>query len=673
VLVLAAIPQSFSSSFAEERQEIRAPSSQAPKPSLRGSREAEAHGSDDTTARKNLLKLYDFDEYSRRSISFYYCQAGFPTHGSKPIVIWTRERFPSGTASLRCCATGKTVPVPLRCGGVNIWGRQDWIADCSRVTEEGEYTLRAEFGGQSAETAPFAISNSCYADLREKAAKHFFLKRCGIFCHTHDGNLYSLKPDTFGKVLGHVPAFGGWHDAHNDDKWMWLVWSAVYGLLKTQDRFTPAWRGSNEPYPYCLAEAWWEVQWLLRMQKPDGTFYYSVCEWFPELAKHDGDRMILTIHHTGQHTYDDLHGDRRVVLDVWEQDVNALMGTSKQPIMVCAGPKYFAYTAHVLRYCGRLMRRYNQENAQRCAVAADKTIAYLENIKAYPPFQELEVYAGLALYWLEEARDGGGRAALAKAEGYLKRILARQQPGGHFHASTTCRGLEAYPEEGEKAPAYYYPFGYMAALIEYLEYAQQDGHGPCTLADGVKSACLRFAGMLEKFCDTTVFRQPSEMRFDRTPALIMPLDVTAVGYNPYILSAGTVFAAAERLTGYPGGRELGRRQLYWVLGANPRFTSFMNQVGVRNSGQYAAASSITYQYYPMAFYRHLRDMRWGITCGMYGSPNAMSALESWQVASTLPNYPCAGESMHGKYNSSAQETWINCNGWLLLLLAQLEP
>ena len=35
--------------------------------------------------------------------------------------------------------------------------------------------------------------------------------------------------------------------------------------------------------------------------------------------------------------------------------------------------------------------------------------------KQYPPYQELEVHAGLALYWLEDAKDGGGSAALKKA------------------------------------------------------------------------------------------------------------------------------------------------------------------------------------------------------------------------------------------------------------------
>ena len=37
------------------------------------------------------------------------------------------------------------------------------------------------------------------------------------------------------------------------------------------------------------------------------------------------------------------------------------------------------------------------------------------------------------------------------------------------------------------------------------------------------------------------------------------------------------------------------------------------------------------------------------------------------------HYPNAGSLVHGKYDSPAQETWLNCNGWLLLLLAELEP
>ena len=178
--------------------------------------------------------------------------------------------------------------------------------------------------------------------------------------------------------------------------------------------------------------------------------------------------MILQLHHVGDQTYDDLHGDRRAVLDTWGEyaAVNALgMHTNQAP---STAPKYLAYVAHALRCCGRLMKPYDKKKAERCILAARKTVAYVERLGRYAPYQELEVHAGLALCWLEEARDGGGPAALAKAEAYLKKMLAMQQPEGHFHASRTCRGLEFYPEEaGDEAPLLIYPFGYMLAFSEY--------------------------------------------------------------------------------------------------------------------------------------------------------------------------------------------------------------
>ena len=82
---------------------------------------------------------------------------------------------------------------------------------------------------------------------------------------------------------------------------------------------------------------------------------------------------------------------------------------------------------------------------------------------------------------------------------------------------------------------------------------------------------------------------------------------------------------------------------------------------------------MTARYFPrysMAFYRHLRDMRWGVTTGIYGplEHGANNGAEPVQPV----NYPNAGDSIRGRYNHIAQETWLNCNGWLLLLLAQLE-
>jgi hypothetical protein len=63
----------------------------------------------------------------------------------------------------------------------------------------------------------------------------------------------------------------------------------------------------------------------------------------------------------------------------------------------------------------------------------------------------------------------------------------------------------------------------------------------------------------------------------------------------------------------------------------------------------------------MVFYRHLQDMRWGITVGIFGS------RETPHGGTLQPaNYPNAGNSPRGAYDNRAQETWLNCNGWLLL-------
>lgn len=59
-----------------------------------------------------LQKLYEFDEYGKQLISFYYCQAGFPVDGYKPVYVWTREEFSTGTAFLRNCT--RETPCPCR-------------------------------------------------------------------------------------------------------------------------------------------------------------------------------------------------------------------------------------------------------------------------------------------------------------------------------------------------------------------------------------------------------------------------------------------------------------------------------------------------------------------------------------------------------------------------------
>jgi hypothetical protein len=153
--------------------------------------------------------------------------------------------------------------------------------DLSSVIQPGSGTVNVRFGDLQAESSPIAIHADGYERLMQKAAAHYHYKQCGVTCHRRDGLVYSLEQEDFGRILGQVPAHGGWHDAHDDNKWLPLVWMPLYGLLKAQEFFAAEAKDYATDRDYCLEEAQWEIEWLLRMQKPDGSFYHAVWEWAP--------------------------------------------------------------------------------------------------------------------------------------------------------------------------------------------------------------------------------------------------------------------------------------------------------------------------------------------------------------------------------------------------------
>ncbi len=605
--------------------------------------------------RQELMKSFDFDAYSRQPVGFYFCQAGFACAAHKPVIVWTNAPHARASAYWRADAGVEDVKIPITDLGVNRWGRQEWRADLSGMNQPGAGRVIVDFDGTRHESPLIAIRADSYQRLMQKAAAHYHYKQCGVTCHRHDGYLYSLAPENFGEVAGHVPVQGGWHDAHDDNKWLVYVWMPVYGLLKTHEIFAAGGPDQIVDRDYCLREAQWEMEWLLRMQKPDGSFYYAVWEWAPREV--DG-RTCLKV--WSPPYYDDLCDDRRALVDCWGQNVaDRLIGSAgvKTP---STAPKYFAAVAHNLLHFARLADGQSGYKGvgRRCLAAANRTLAYLNGLPEIPDFQALEVDALLALSHLERFRLRQDAADLREAECRIQTMLERQQPEGHFYSSARCRGLEWHPEEaGDERVFVDYPFGYMFALIEYLELGRTQKYF-CRLIQPAQDALGRFAELLAGLCRHTGFNQMCEPCVGRSPAIILPMEKTGHGYNPLILAAGTVLAAAGRLLGRTEWIRLAECQLYWVLGYNPRFMSFMNGEGIRNSGTYGAYKLDDAGFPKLAaFYRHPRDFRWGITTGIYAGPH--------------PDYPEAGLSAEGRYDCKAQETWLNASGWFLRLLAEL--
>jgi endoglucanase len=163
-----------------------------------------------------------------------------------------------------------TVPAPgpfaVRSGGRTAWtGVTDGrVADFSGLREPGLYTIEA--GG--AVSHPVRIGPDVYDGLRGDALRFFYAQRSGIAVDD------AVMPG-YGRPAGHagVPpnqgdtsvdgrdVSGGWYDAGDHGKYVTSGALPAAMLLAAYER---------DPGPALLAEARWQVDWLVRMQVPAG-------------------------------------------------------------------------------------------------------------------------------------------------------------------------------------------------------------------------------------------------------------------------------------------------------------------------------------------------------------------------------------------------------------------
>ena len=601
--------------------------------------------------RLEKLKSYDFDNYSRQEISFYFCQPGYHPRSVKNIIIWSLEDYPQLRYELVEETKNEVIKKDLlEKVGENLWGRMEWLLDLSDFREEGNYRIKVSARKAQAISEIIKIDRNIYNILLEKAAKHLYLKRCGIFCHTHDAYLRSVDQEDFGKIHRQVDVSGGWHDAHDDNKWIVFVWNVIYALCDVYEKLNPKWKGANEPLPYPLAEAWWEVEWLLKMQKKDGSFYHGVFEWYPAVK----DGWWVDLVHTKDCMYDDLGADARYLCDVWgSNEVNRIMGREMNT-SPSTPEKYHAYLAAAISRFGRLAAVYDKNISERCIDAGQKILVWLKD-RDIQPYQYIDVQCGLALTKVELYLRDKSEDLAAEISDHINEVLSLQQPEGHFHSLPTCRGLEMYSQEaGDERVFIDHPFAYVICLIRYLEVLPEG-----SLSGKVRQALSRFAELVKRLTCVSSFGHMPELTLAENPLLIMPVSKTCHGYNPYFLSIAYIMISLSELLNRLVYRDVGEKQIQWVLGANPRAMCFMNDEGYRNAGQYrGVASSVIPE--EATYYRHNRDMRWGVTVGMYGPEKGQPQ-----------NYPNAGFSMEKKYTNKAQETWISSNGLLMLALARL--
>ncbi|ADI04930.1 cellulose 1,4-beta-cellobiosidase [Streptomyces bingchenggensis BCW-1] len=224
-------------------------------------------------------------------------QVGYLTHGPKKGTVVTDATKPL-TWTLRAAdgtkrASGTTTPRGIDPSS----GQNVQTFDFSKVTDKGKgYTVNID-GKQS---EPFSISDDLYSSLRRDSLEYFYQNRSGIKIDADlVGGKYA-RPAGHGKAAPHqgdtdVPCqqgvcdyrrnvSGGWYDAGDQGKYVVNGGISVAQLMSEFERTKTTKGADAKPLgdgklrvpehgngiPDILDEARWEMDFLMRMQVPQG-------------------------------------------------------------------------------------------------------------------------------------------------------------------------------------------------------------------------------------------------------------------------------------------------------------------------------------------------------------------------------------------------------------------
>lgn len=202
---------------------------------------------------------------------------------------------PGATVEVRDTNDTVVLTIPTDGGSITAMGDDGtpsgdtlWWVDFSPLATPGTYRLySASLGGQSYD---FRIAEDVYSQAMRTALKTFYLQRCNTAktsehagawadataCHMTD---VAVGPAPGHADHGNLDLTGGWHDAGDYNKYVWSATStAVLHLLRAWEENPGVFRDgdlqipeSGNGIPDIIDEAAYELDWLLKMQLPDGS------------------------------------------------------------------------------------------------------------------------------------------------------------------------------------------------------------------------------------------------------------------------------------------------------------------------------------------------------------------------------------------------------------------
>ena len=227
--------------------------------------------------------------------------------GDKKVAIVAQPQAGSGAPGAYTPATTLQVRrwndgAPVFAGGIQAWnggathvqsGDKVWWFDFSALTDSGDYYIFDPVHALG--SYRFRISRDVYAPALRTAVKAFFYQRCGTAidpayggawthpaCHTGAGQDKDCRNVTAPAPASARDLSGGWHDAGDYNKYVNFTYATLHNLLFafqenpmafTDDSGIPE---SGNGIPDLLDEVKYELDWLLRMQQPDGSVLAKV-------------------------------------------------------------------------------------------------------------------------------------------------------------------------------------------------------------------------------------------------------------------------------------------------------------------------------------------------------------------------------------------------------------
>ena len=211
----------------------------------------------------------------------YADQAGYYPDSVKTAAFpFPADKFTVVDKKGKVCFEG----TPSHHGTDNISVDDVYTADFSALRDPGTYRVCAD----GVFSQPFRIGNDICRGILRDISKAYYYLRCGCDLDEKYAGRYSHKACHTGKALIYgsaelIETRGGWHDAGDYGRYVTSGCVACAQLLRAYKMFPEVFDGlmlnipeSASRIPDIISEVRYELEWLLKVQRPDGSVCHKV-------------------------------------------------------------------------------------------------------------------------------------------------------------------------------------------------------------------------------------------------------------------------------------------------------------------------------------------------------------------------------------------------------------